>query len=111
MANPQKISQDHVRGIMEAYLAGSLSVADDTENLRRMSLEGIVRQRDHASESAGQLRWDESPFRTMTNRVDNANSRRDIRSLYYFSLVSMLVATGLSNYLEDQGRCCGDYGA
>lgn len=57
-----------------AYLSGSCEEVEDTEILWRILLEGVVRQRDHASESSGQFRWDESPCLMMTNRVDKANN-------------------------------------
>jgi len=69
----------YLRGIIEAYIAGSPSVDDETENLGRISVAGMVRHRDHASASIGQSRRDESPFRSMTKRVDKANSSLDMR--------------------------------
>lgn len=56
----------------EAYLAGSCAVDDETK-YGRPDLAGLMRQRDHASISADQFSCDESPFRTMTKRVDSTN--------------------------------------
>ena len=57
---------------------------EDTASLWRILIEGVVRQRDHASEATG-VSWDESLFLMITNRVDNANNSLLSRSVFFVS--------------------------
>ena len=78
-------------------LSGSCDEVEDTESRWRILIEGVVRQRDHASEASGRLRWNESPCLMITNRVDNANKSLLTRSVF-FLLVSKSAAVSSSRY-------------
>lgn len=66
-------------------LSGSCGEVEDTVSRWRILVEGVVRQRDHASETSGRLRWNESPCLMITNRVDNANKSLLSRSVFFVS--------------------------